>query len=235
MDSEQARTELEEVVQLIGKARSERDFESLEILRNRRHSLEIELSEIDAEKSYLAKVSNDEIAQKKTVLLGKAIEEYELSESKFLDSQRRIQTTITRFNNLSEILKTQIDSFTKINPLAILQNIWTELSLDQQEKLQKQFASAYKKPDSLGNIDVHKSMDLLGLHQQKLLHNTARLKVETPVTGPKFVGGKSTTRKAAESEIPFDRKFTPKQLETVVTNRNRPLVPDGRKTRMNMR
>ena len=234
MDSEQARTELEEVIQSIGQARAERDFETLEVLRNRRHSLEVELSEIDAEKSYLAKVDADEFLQKKQSLLGKALEGYEISESKFLDSQRRIQTTITRFNNLSEILKTQIDSFTKINPLAIVQNIWSELTIDQQEKLQERFTTTYKKPDSLGNIDVRKSMNLLALHLQKLLHSTARLKPKTPATGPKFVGGGSRTKKADESEIPFVQGFKPKQLEIPVTNRNKPLVPDGRKTRMNI-
>jgi chromosome segregation ATPase len=225
--------QLDGIIEEIGKARA--NGNDLVSLRMKRNELEQELSELDAESSFLKKRDAEAKREAHREAIEKTLSAYGESEKRYTDAVKRLHTTIERLNGFEEILKTQVDNITSLpNPLLILQGIWDELASDTQREYQARFSEAYSR-DVLPKSRIQEILDRLSFHQNLLSSAANRLTVTKP-QGPRKVGGGMTIQKTPDDQVPSELKRTPQQLEVPKINRNKRLIPGaGRPQRVAQR
>ncbi len=229
----QSKTELQNqldgIIEEIGKARANSDNDALVALRSKRQTLEQELDELDAEQSYVARKDAEAAKTSHNAAIEKTLDEYGIAEEKYITAIGKIDITIDRLAALKEVLSTQVQALSGLNPVRIIQPIWNDLNLEQQKQLQGRFQDAYKHPTAATNIDdIFNSLNL----RTSLLSSSAdRLIVKSNPKGPQRVGGGVRISKLADDQIPFE-----KRSDKVFENPSRctvtPLVPGTRQKRV---
>ena len=227
---EEIQAELNTVIQEIGKARANGDTSTLLQFRTKRNELEQELSELEAEQSYVAMKDAEKAKSEREAVIKRTLAEYDTAEKQYATAQQKITETLESLASLEDVLKIRAENLSGLNPLRTLEPIWKELDAEQQKELQDRFTESYGRR-LLREPDFGKIFDGLKFQREKMLYGAARLKSKPVTQGPKFVGGKSSTRLALDSEIPSESPIKQHDIPTI--NRNKLLHPEKR--RVNMR
>ena len=221
---EEIQNQLDGIIERIGKARFSKDVDALETLRLERRNLETELDELSAEQGYIERQEQKATKAAHEEAIGGTLAEYDKSEAKYLDTIKKLNTTLERLKSLEDALdiqvKTLIDSG---NPIQIIQGVWNELIPAKQKGLQDRFLKAYSR-DVLPKSRIQEILDALSFHQNLLITTANRLIVKPAESTRKYVGGGSRTSKLPDAEIPFEKRLD-KPFENPSRCFARPLVP----------
>ena len=230
----QSRKELENqldgIIEEIGKARFSKDVDALETLRLERRNLETELDELQAEAAFLEKRDAEVQAKAHQAAIEEALLEYDVSEAKYLDSIKKLNTSLERLKSLEDAIDIQVETLIGAgNPIQIIRPIWDELPADKRKGLQGRIVQAYSR-DVLPKSRIQEILDALSFHQNLLSSTANRLIVKPAESTKKYIGGGLRTSKVPDNKIPFEKR-PDKPFENPSRCSVKPLVPGTRKPR----